>query len=244
MSAPLLAAARAALEARAGARAHPAGGPERGQLSPGASCRCRSPAAKAHSGRWPWRCRPGRRKPTRRCCAIWSAPPPLLAGALQGAGAPRRPGAGSALLRLQGLLLQRQPLAQAASALASELASTLGFERVSLGLSARSGLTVLALSHGAQFGPRQSLIQALAAAMQEAIDQGASIAYPPPAEAAPRIVQAHGVLAAQGPGTAAHGAADRCRYAHRGAVLRARGRAARRGAARDRAARLCARPAD
>jgi RND family efflux transporter MFP subunit len=124
-----------------------------------------------------------------------------LAGALQGAGAPRRQGAGSALLRLQGLLLQRQPLAQAASALASELAANLGFERVSLGLSARAGLDVLALSHGAQFGPRQRLIQALAAAMQEAIDQGASIAYPPPAAAAPRIVQAHGALAAQGPGT-------------------------------------------
>ena len=124
-----------------------------------------------------------------------------LAGALQGAGAPRRPGAGSTLLRLQGLLLQPQPLAQAASALASELANTLGFERVSLGLSARAGLDVIALSHGAQFGRRQGLIQALAAAMQEAIDQGASIAYPPPAEATPRIVQAHAALAAQGPGT-------------------------------------------
>ncbi len=124
-----------------------------------------------------------------------------LAGALQGASALRRQASGSALLRLQALLLKPQPLAQAASALASELANTLGFERVSLGLSARSALDVIALSHGAQFGRRQGLIQALAGAMQEAIDQGASIAYPPPAEAPPRIVQAHAALAAQGPGT-------------------------------------------
>ncbi|MCK7581205.1 MAG: hypothetical protein MZV65_39930 [Chromatiales bacterium] len=80
--------------------------------------------------------------------------------------------------------------------------------------------------------------------MQEAIDQGASIAYPPPAAAAPRIVQAHGALAAQGPGTLLTVPLIDAGTPDRGAVLRARGRTARRGAARDRAARLCARPAD
>jgi len=121
-----------------------------------------------------------------------------LAAALQGA-APRARAA--TLLQLQALLLGAQPLEQAASALASELASTLGFERVSLGLIERSGLAVIALSHGAEFARRQALIQALAAAMQEAIDQGVSIAYPLAAEAPPRIVQAHAGLAAQGPGS-------------------------------------------
>jgi RND family efflux transporter MFP subunit len=123
-----------------------------------------------------------------------------LAGALQGMRAPHPRAAGATLLQLQALLLGPQPLAQAASALASELAGTLDFERVSLGLLQHAGLSVIALSHGAQFEPRQGLIQALAGAMQEAIDQGASIAYPLSPEAPPRIVQAHAALAAQGPG--------------------------------------------
>lgn len=125
-----------------------------------------------------------------------------LAGALQGTTQPRRQAAaGATLLQLQALLLKPQPLEQATSALASELANTLGFERVSLALIEHTGLRVIALSHGAEFAPRQALIQALAAAMQEAIDQTASIAYPLSPEAPPRIVQAHGALAAQGPGT-------------------------------------------
>lgn len=121
-----------------------------------------------------------------------------LASALQGAGVPRATTA--TLLQLQALLLGPQPLEQAASALASALASSFGFERVSLALIEHGGLRVVALSHSAEFARRQSLIQALAAAMQEAIDQRVSIAYPPLPEAPPRIVQAHGALAAQGPG--------------------------------------------
>jgi biotin carboxyl carrier protein len=122
-----------------------------------------------------------------------------LSGALQGGA--RRAEAGSALLlRLQALLLKPQPLEQAASALASELAGSLGFERVSLALAERGGLRLIGLSHSAQFAPRQGLIQALAAAMQEALDQAVSLLYPPPPQAAPRILQAHAALAAQGPG--------------------------------------------
>jgi RND family efflux transporter MFP subunit len=127
-----------------------------------------------------------------------------LAGALQDPPATTArpsPTAGTTtLLQLQGLLLAPQPLAQAATALASELASTLGFERASLALHERAALRLIGLSHGAEFAPRQALIQALTAAMQEAIDQGVSIAYPLPPEAPPRIVQAHAALAAQSPG--------------------------------------------
>lgn len=121
-----------------------------------------------------------------------------LASALQSASVPRA--ASATLLQLQALLLGPQPLEPAASALASTLSTTFGFERVSLGLIEHGAVHVIALSHSAEFARRQSLIQALAAAMQEAIDQGVSIAYPPAAEAPPRIVQAHGALAAQGPG--------------------------------------------
>lgn len=121
-----------------------------------------------------------------------------LASALQDASVPRT--ANATLLQLQALLLGAQPLEQATSALASTLATTFGFERVGLGLIDHSGLRVIALSHSAEVARRQTLIQALAAAMQEAIDQGVSIAYPLAPEVPPRIVQAHGALAAQGPG--------------------------------------------
>jgi len=121
--------------------------------------------------------------------------------ALQEAAGVATPSAGNRLLQLQLPLLGRQSLDQAASALCSELASSLGFDRVSLGLIQRTGLKLTALSHGAEFGRRQGLSQALAAAMQEGIDQGVAIAYPLAAEVPPRLVRAHATLAAQGPGS-------------------------------------------
>jgi len=124
-----------------------------------------------------------------------------LVAALTGVGALQRSGADTRLLHLQALLLGPQGLEQSACALASELASVLGFERVSLGLTGAGGLNVVALSHAGEFGARQGLIRALAAAMQEAMDQAASITYPLSPEAPPRIVQAHRALAGLGPGT-------------------------------------------
>lgn len=123
-----------------------------------------------------------------------------LVEALQGANAPPQ-AASTRLLHLQALLLDQQPLAQAASALASALAGSLEFERVSLGLLQRTELNVVALSHSGEFTQRQSLIRALAGAMQEAIDQKASILYPQPPNAPPRIVQAHAALTAHGRAT-------------------------------------------
>jgi RND family efflux transporter MFP subunit len=120
---------------------------------------------------------------------------------LQGAAGPRRAGAEARVLQLQVPLLGHEGLEQAASALGSELAVTLSFDRVSLGLIEGGELQLVALSHGGELGPRQALARALIAAMQEAIDQGVSIAFPAPADSLPRIVQAHAVLAAQGPGS-------------------------------------------
>ncbi|MBN8516011.1 HlyD family efflux transporter periplasmic adaptor subunit [Accumulibacter sp.] len=105
------------------------------------------------------------------------------------------------LLQLQTPLLAPQPLEQAASTLCSELACTLAFDRVSVGLSTRAGLTLVAASPTAGSGDGEERSQALTLAMQEAIDQNASIVYPLPSEAAPRVVQAHARLAAQGSGT-------------------------------------------
>lgn len=124
-----------------------------------------------------------------------------LVAALQELGSAAAPTVGLRLLSLQAPLLGAHSFEQAASELCSELASSLGFDRVSLGVSQRAGLRLLALSHGADFGQRQGLSLALVAAMEEGLDQGVSIVYPLPAETPPRIVQAHAVLAAQGPGS-------------------------------------------
>ena len=121
-----------------------------------------------------------------------------LVGMLQASSAPQQQADSAGLLHLQAQLLGPQPLEQAASALASALVSTLDFERVTLGLIRRHELSVVALSHSAEFAPHQGLIRTLAGAMQEAIDQDVSIVYPPPPEMPPRIVQAHAELAAQG----------------------------------------------
>lgn len=125
-----------------------------------------------------------------------------LAGLLQESGAPLPQQSPSPWLpHLQAPLLGPQTLEQAASALASGLANSLDFERVTLGLVRRTGLNVVALSHSAEFAPHLGLIQALAGAMQEAIDQDVSIVFPPLPEAPPRIVQAHAALSSLGQGS-------------------------------------------
>jgi RND family efflux transporter MFP subunit len=110
-------------------------------------------------------------------------------------------GPAAAVLQCQAFLLKPQPLAQAVGALASDLASRLGFDRVSVGLKRGADLDVIALSHGAQVGQQQDLVRAMSAAMLEAIDQSVSIAFPLPNHLPPRIVHAHSLLAGQGPGS-------------------------------------------
>lgn len=111
---------------------------------------------------------------------------------LQGPSTP--PAASAQLLHLQALLLEPQPLDRAASALASALASNLEFERVSLGLLEHAELHVIALSHSAEVVQERGLIRGLAEAMQEAIDQNASIVYPQLPGMPLRIVAAHAAL--------------------------------------------------
>ncbi|MDH5340333.1 MAG: HlyD family efflux transporter periplasmic adaptor subunit, partial [Rubrivivax sp.] len=70
-----------------------------------------------------------------------------------------------------------------------------GCERVSLGLQLHSGLQVVATSTGADLGQRQNFTELLAAAMQEALDQRASVVYPLPVGSTPVLCFAHGELA-------------------------------------------------
>lgn len=65
-----------------------------------------------------------------------------------------------------------------ATALATELAARLSCERVSIGMLVGSSVRIRALSHSAQFGERTNLIRDLAAAMEEALEQSATIAHP------------------------------------------------------------------
>ncbi|HEX9741384.1 MAG TPA: HlyD family efflux transporter periplasmic adaptor subunit [Nitrospiraceae bacterium] len=102
--------------------------------------------------------------------------------------------------RMQGILdVTATVLAQdryhaAAMALASDLATRLGCERVSVGRVRRRRCRVQAVSHSAQFGKQTNLIRAIEAAMNEALDQHASIVYPAPDGAAARVTRAHADL--------------------------------------------------
>ena len=69
-------------------------------------------------------------------------------------------------------------LAEGAIALVNELAAALGCDRVTLGLVDGRELEVIAVSNSAEFKSEQELLRQIAAAMQEAVDQGNRVVYP------------------------------------------------------------------
>jgi multidrug resistance efflux pump len=85
----------------------------------------------------------------------------------------------------------------ASTAFVTALATRLDCDRVSLGFLAGGRARVRAVSHSAQFGKKTNLVQAIAAAMDEATDQHATIVVPPPPGAAARVTRAHETLARQ-----------------------------------------------
>lgn len=88
-------------------------------------------------------------------------------------------GRSTIVLDVLALVLETQRAKAAASAAATELASRLECDRVSLGIRRRNRTIVRVISHTANFGERMSLVRLLGAAMDEAVDQRAVIAYPP-----------------------------------------------------------------
>lgn len=84
-----------------------------------------------------------------------------------------------AVLRCQAALLARTRLAEAATALAAELAILLQCRRVSVGLLHGERMQVLGSSQAGEIDPRHDTAAALAAAMHEAVDQRLSVAWPP-----------------------------------------------------------------
>lgn len=82
----------------------------------------------------------------------------------------------------------------AATAVATEIAGTLGCERVAIGFLRGRHVRVRALSNSASFGKKAKLVRSLEAAMDEAVDQQAAIVFPPPSEARILVTRAHDEL--------------------------------------------------
>lgn len=108
--------------------------------------------------------------------------------------------ASSALMSQQLVRLFRSTLSEpqfdrAAALLATELSRSFACERVIVGMTERRFARVRGLSDGANFGRQQRLARLVGSAMDEALDQGASVSHPARALQRPRITLAHVELA-------------------------------------------------
>ncbi len=111
---------------------------------------------------------------------------------------PAQSGATTRVLELMGVALSHDGFADSATAVATQLATMLNCDRVSVGFINAGYMRVEALSQSADFQSNQALLRDIAAAMDECADQAATIVYPLVASERPRITQAHAGLARQG----------------------------------------------
>lgn len=86
--------------------------------------------------------------------------------------------AAGVVLELQAAVLSQEGLAQAATALATELAKALRCDRVTVGWLERGCVRVIATSHGTEFDPRQAVFEKIGAAMDESTEQATTIVLP------------------------------------------------------------------
>jgi multidrug resistance efflux pump len=93
---------------------------------------------------------------------------------------------------------------EAVTAVATELAGRLGCERVCIGFLRGQHVEVRGVSHSATFGKKANLIRAIEAAMDEAIDQQATVVYPAPPQGVLQVTRAHAEVHEQ------HGNAEIC----------------------------------
>lgn len=91
-----------------------------------------------------------------------------------------------------------------ATSFVTALATKLRCDRVSVGFLHRGRTQVEAVSHNADFKKQTNLMRAIATAMDEAVDQRATLVYPAPPNSTPLISRAHGELSRQ------HGAGAIC----------------------------------
>jgi RND family efflux transporter MFP subunit len=99
------------------------------------------------------------------------------------------------VLELIGAAAGHERYGAAATSLATELATRLQCERVIIGFLRGNRVHIDAVSHSAQFKERTNLLKSVAAAMEEAIDQGLCVVRPAlPGKSAP-VGRAHAELA-------------------------------------------------
>lgn len=106
------------------------------------------------------------------------------------------------VLELIATSLQHEHFQSAATAVATELATIFGCERVGIGFLKGRHMQVRALSHSAAFAKKTNLVRAIEAAMEEAADQMATVLYPARHGGPFQVTRAHAELAQQqGAGT-------------------------------------------
>lgn len=105
-------------------------------------------------------------------------------------------------VELMATALDHEHFQGAATAAATELAGELLCERVSIGLLKSKHVKIAALSHSADFGKKANIIRAIEAAMDEAIDQQATIQFPDAKEGPLKVTRSHEQLVSEhGSGT-------------------------------------------
>jgi len=95
------------------------------------------------------------------------------------------------VLELLATSLHHERFQEAATAVVTEIANIFGCERVSIGFLKGKHAEVIALSHSAQVSKKANVIQNIASAMDEAIDQHATVVYPVLKDAPIQIVRLH-----------------------------------------------------
>ncbi len=101
----------------------------------------------------------------------------------------------AALLDLIRIALASTRLDRSAAVVATELARIFGCERAFVGTVANRFVRVRGISHGTALGTQHALAKRAGAAMDEAVDQGASVLHPQHPDDQPRITLAHAELA-------------------------------------------------
>lgn len=107
-----------------------------------------------------------------------------------------------AVLQLYATVVAHERFTVAATAFATEIAAALNFDRVSVGFVDGSYARVVAISHSADLESETDLVRSIAEAMDEALEQNATIIHPAPPGERPTITLAHTVLNRQSGGFA------------------------------------------
>ena len=106
------------------------------------------------------------------------------------------------ILQFQASVLAHEPFDAAAAAFATEVAGMLKFDRAAIGLCRGPSVRVVAVSHAPDFQPKSALFSTFAAAMDEALDQMSTVAFPAPDATRPLVTLAARDLASRYGGSA------------------------------------------